>query len=142
MRFSTKIRYGARAVVDIAMHGDKGPVTLNAIAKRLDVSKKYIGHIVNQLLSAGILESVRGPQGGYMLAQSAQQIRLGEIMRSLDGSMAPVRCVEKPASCKWSGKCATQEVWNKLKERVDAVVDGVTVADLVKRQKKLNASSV
>lgn len=142
MRFSTKIRYGTRAVVDIAMHGAKGPVTLNEIAKRLDVSKKYIGHIVNQLLSAGILESIRGPQGGYMLARSPKEIRVGEVLRTLDGSMAPVRCVEKPDSCRMSRRCATQEVWIKIKESVDAVIDGLTVADLVKRQKKLNASSV
>ena len=142
MRFSTKIRYGTRAVVDIAMHGTKGPVTLNEIAKHLDVSKKYIGHIVNQMISAGILESIRGPQGGYMLARSPKEIRVGEIIRTLDGSMAPVRCVEKPDSCSMSRQCATQEVWIKIKESIDAVVDGLTVADLVKRQKKLNASSV
>ena len=142
MRFSTKTRYGTRAVVDIAMHEGNGPVTLSEIAERLDVSKKYTGHIVNQLVTAGILESVRGPRGGYMLARSPKQIRMGEIIRTLDGSMAPVRCVEKPDSCEKSNKCATQEVWVKLRDSVDGVVDSVTVADLVRRQKKLNASSV
>jgi Rrf2 family cysteine metabolism transcriptional repressor len=141
MHFSTKTRYGARAVLDIAMHGGNGPVTLNEIAKRQEVSKKYVGHIVNQLLAAGILESVRGPQGGYMLARPAKQIRLGEIIRALDGSMAPVRCAEKPDFCSKSKKCAMQEIWITLRDRIDSVVDGVTVADLVNRQKKLDATS-
>ena len=141
MRFSTKTRYGTRAVLDIAMHSGHGPITLNDIARRQDVSKKYIGHIVNQLMAAGILESVRGPQGGYMLARPAKQIRLGEIIRALDGSMAPVRCVEKPGVCNRSSRCATQEIWITLKEKCDAVVDGITMADLVKRQKKLDAMS-
>lgn len=141
MRLSTKTRYGTRAVLDIAMHGGNGPVTLNEIAKRQDVSKKYVGHIVNQLQTAGILESVRGPQGGYMLARPPKQIRLGEIIRALNGSMAPVQCVERPAFCSRSKKCATQEVWTTLKERVDDLIDGVTLADLVKRQKKLDAAS-
>ena len=139
MRFSTKTRYGTRAVLDIAMHGGNGPITLNDIAKRQDVSKKYIGHIVNQLMAAGILESVRGPHGGYLLARPAKKIRLGEIIRALDGSMAPVRCVEKPGFCGRSNRCATQEIWVTLKEKCDAVVDGITMADLVKRQKKLDA---
>jgi len=125
--------------LDIAMHSGHGPITLNDIARRQDVSKKYIGHIVNQLLTAGILESVRGPQGGYLLARPAKEIRLGEIVRALDGSMAPVRCVEKPAVCDRSNRCATQEIWIELKKKCDSVVDGITMADLVKRQKKLDA---
>jgi Rrf2 family cysteine metabolism transcriptional repressor len=141
MNLSTKTRYGTRAVLDIAMNEAKGPVTLNEIAKRQDVSKKYVGHIVHQLLTAGVLESVRGPQGGYMLARPPKKIRLGEIIRALNGSMAPVRCVEKPAFCSRSKKCATQEIWTTIKERVDDVIDGVTLADLVKRQKNLDATS-
>jgi len=139
MSLSTKTRYGTRAVLDIAMYEKNGPVTLNEIAKRQDVSKKYVGHIVNQLLTAGILDSVRGPQGGYMLARPSKEIRLGEIIRALNGSMAPVRCVEKPAFCERSKKCATREIWITIKERVDDVIDGVTLADLVKRQRKFDA---
>jgi len=142
MRLSTKTRYGTRAVLDIAMHGENGPVTLSGIAERQDLSKKYVGHIVNQLLAAGILESVRGPQGGYMLARPAKQIRLGEIVRALDGSLAPVRCVEKPDFCHRSNRCAVKEVWVTLKEAVESVIDRITVAELVKRQNKLDASSV
>jgi Rrf2 family protein len=124
------------------MHGENGPVTLSGIAERQDLSKKYVGHIVNQLLAAGILESVRGPQGGYMLARPAKQIRLGEIVRALDGSLAPVRCVEKPGFCDRSNRCAVKEVWVTLKEAVESVIDRITVAELVKRQNKLDASSV
>jgi Rrf2 family protein len=142
MRLSTKTRYGTRAVLDIAMHGENGPVTLNEIAERQDLSKKYVGHIVNQLLAVGILESVRGPQGGYMLARPARKIRLGEIVRALDGSLSPVRCVEKPGFCDRSTKCAVREVWVALKEAVESVIDRITVAELVKRQEELGVSSV
>ncbi len=74
MQLSTKSRYGARAVLDFSINGKSGPVTLAAISMRQDISKKYLGQIVNQLISAGILESVRGPQGGYLLAKVPKKI--------------------------------------------------------------------
>jgi len=139
MRLSTKSRYGTRAVLDIALHEHNGPVTLNDIAKRQDLSKKYLGQIVTQLLVAGILQSMRGPQGGYVLGKDPQTIRLGEIIRTLEGSVAPVRCVDNPGLCRRNRNCVTREVWGQLKEKVDSVIDGVTIADLVKRHESNEA---
>ena len=141
MRLSTKSRYGTRAVLDIAMHGRNGPVTLKDMSRRQDVSKKYLGQIINQLLTAGILESIRGPQGGYVLNRPPDTIRLGEIIRALDGSVAPSRCVDNPTICQRNTNCVTREVWIRVKESVESVIDETTVADLVARQKDLNALS-
>ena len=139
MRLSTKSRYGTRAVIDVAQHDQNGPVTLNDISARQEISKKYLGQIINQLLAADVLESIRGPRGGYVLGRSAKQIRLGEIIRALDGSLAPVRCVDKPKICSRNKKCVTREVWTQVKESVESVIDKITVADLVVRQEKLDA---
>ncbi len=123
------------------MYSPDGPVTLNDISKRQDISKKYLGQIVNQLLTVGILESIRGPRGGYILAKPAKKIRLGMIIRALDGSVAPVRCVDNPKLCNRTSKCATREVWARIKENVDAVIDDVTVADLITRQEEIECLS-
>jgi len=141
MRLSTKSRYGTRAVLDIALHYDKGPVTLNDISERQDVSRKYLGQIVNQLLAAGILESIRGPRGGYVMGRSPKKTKVGEIIRALDGPLAPVRCVDKSNLCDRTSTCATREVWEKLKESLESVVDNITIADLMTRQRELDKSS-
>jgi Rrf2 family protein len=140
MRLSTKSRYGTRAVLDIALHEHSGPVTLTDIAERQELSKKYLGQIVTQLLAAGILESMRGPQGGYVLGRDPKLIRLGEIIRTLEGSVAPVRCVDNPALCRRNKQCVTREVWSALKEGVESVIDKVTIADLVKKHKSRETS--
>ena len=121
------------------MHGRNGPVTLKDMSRRQDVSRKYLGQIINQLLTAGILESIRGPQGGYVLSRPPDTIRLGEIIRALDGSVAPSRCVDNPTICQRNTNCVTREVWTRVKESVESVIDETTVADLVARQKDLNA---
>ena len=139
MRLSTKSRYGTRAVLDIALHGRNGPVTLKDMSRRQEVSRKYLGQIINHLLTAGILESIRGPQGGYVLSRPPDSIRLGEIIRALDGSVAPSRCVDNPGVCDRNPKCVTREVWTRVKESVESVIDETTIADLVARQKDLES---
>jgi len=126
-------------VLDIALHEHKGPVTLTDIAERQDLSKKYLGQIVTQLLAAGILESMRGPQGGYVLGKDPRSIRVGEIVRILEGSVAPVRCVDNPGSCRRNRGCVTREVWVTVKERVESAIDGITIADLMKRHRTKKA---
>jgi Rrf2 family protein len=139
MRLSTKSRYGTRAVLDIALHYKNGPVTLKEMSRRQDVSRKYLGQIINHLLTADILESIRGPQGGYVLSRPPDSIRLGDIIRALDGSVAPSRCVDNPAVCERNAKCVTREVWTRVKESVESVIDETTVADLMARQKDLES---
>ncbi len=140
MQLSTKSRYGTRAVLDIALHFHKGPESLNNISARQEISSKYLGQIVTRLLAAGILESVRGPRGGYVLGRSPGKIKVGEIIRVLDGSMAPVRCADRSEICERNSTCAVREVWVQMKESMESVVDDITVADLVNRQKELDGS--
>ena len=142
MRLSTKSRYGTRAVLDIALHAQEGPVNLINISKRQELSRKYLGQIISQLLTAGILESIRGPQGGYVLGRSPKEIRLGDIIRTLDGSLAPVRCVDKPDLCDRTKRCVTREVWTKAKESMESLFDQITVADLMERQEELDALTI
>ena len=139
MRLSTRSRYGTRAVLDIALHGNDGPVTLKEMSRRQDLSRKYLGQIISQLLTAGILESIRGPQGGYLLSRPPERILLGEIIRALDGSVAPSRCVDSPGVCERNGNCAAREIWTRVKESVESVIDETTVADLVARQKDIES---
>jgi len=139
MRLSTKSRYGTRAVLDIALHGRNGPVTLKDMSRRQEVSRKYLGQIVNHLLTAGILESIRGPQGGYVLSRAPDSIRLGQIVRALAGSVAPRRCVDSRGVWERNGKCVTRELWTRVKESVESVIDETTIADLVARQKDLES---
>ena len=142
MRLSTKTRYGTRAVLDIALHSQEGPANLINISKRQDLSRKYLGQIISQLLTAGILESIRGPQGGYVLGRPPKEIRLGDIIRTLDGSFAPVRCVDKPDLCERTERCVTREVWTKAKESMESLFDQITVADLMERQEELDALTI
>ncbi len=138
IRLSTKTRYGTRAVLDIALHAQKGPARLGDISERQEISRKYLGQIISQLLAAGILESIRGPQGGYILSREPKEIRLGEIIRTLDGPFAPVRCVDRPDLCNRTEKCAVREVWSRAKESMESLFDRITVADLMERQEALD----
>jgi|YNPNPStandDraft_1061719.scaffolds.fasta_scaffold82766_2 Rrf2 family protein len=141
MRLSTKSRYGTRAVLDIALYEHEGPVTLNDIARRQHLSKKYLGQIVTRLLAAGILESMRGPHGGYVLARDPASIRVAEIIRVLEGSVSPVRCVEVPASCRRTKTCVTRQVWATLTQSIESAMDGISIADLVEQHKAKERSS-
>jgi len=134
LRISTKSRYGTRAALDIAIHAHTGPVTLNDISARQGISKKYLEQIIHRLLKAGLLLSVRGPRGGYLLGKTPDRIRLGEIIRALDGPVTPVRCVDDPSLCDRTPHCVTRHVWSEIKQSVESVIDRITLADLKRRQ--------
>ena len=99
MRLSTKGGYGTRAMLDLAFNSSEGPVLLRDIAKRQEVSEKYLEHSISVLRKAGLVRSIRGARGGYVLAKLPSEIRLSEIMEVLEGSMAPVECVDDPQVC-------------------------------------------
>ena len=135
MRISTKGRYGLRAMVDIAAHSDGGQIPIKEVAGRQDISDNYLEQIIFPLKKAGIVKSVRGSQGGYLLARPAREITVGDVLRVLEGDLAPVECLangEEP-SCERAQSCASLCVWKKLKDAIDQVVDGITIQDLVDR---------
>jgi Rrf2 family protein len=140
MRLSTKGRYGARAMLDLALNFGKNPVLLRDIARRQEVSEKYLEHSISALRKAGLVRSVRGARGGYILAKSPSEIRLSKIMEVLEGSMAPVDCVDDPQVCHRANLCVTRDIWIKMKEAIDNILKSTTLQDMVEQQKEKESS--
>ena len=131
MKISTKGRYAVRIMLDIAQHGSDGYISLKDVTKRQGVSDKYSEQIINQLNKAGFVKSIRGARGGYMLSKKPSEYTIGMILRLMEGSLAPVACVEDESSCARSEHCVTIDVWKKLKDAIDNVVDNITLQDLL-----------
>ena len=136
MKLSTKGRYGTRAMVDIALYYGQGPILLKDIAKRQNISEKYLEHIITSLKIAGLVKSIRGAHGGYILAKDPVQIRLSQIIKALEGSIAPVECVDDPDFCPRAKTCVTRDVWIKIKKSMDEILESISLKELVERQKK------
>ena len=138
MKISTKGRYALRLMLDLAIHtAEGGRVSIRAVAQRQQISEKYLEQIITQLSRAGLVKSARGAQGGYMLAKQPQEYTVGEILRLLEGDLAPVACVDDTKdACTRADECVTMEVWREIKDAVNKVVDNITLADLVERQRQ------
>jgi Rrf2 family protein len=136
MRISTKGRYALRLMVDLAVHTEQGGVApIRSIAERQDLSDKYLEQIISQLSRAGFVKSVRGAQGGYRLSRDPATYTVGDILRLMEGDLAPVACGASKAGDACCGRydnCATVEVWQKLSDAINSVADSITLADLVK----------
>jgi Rrf2 family cysteine metabolism transcriptional repressor len=135
MKLSTKGRYGTRVLVDLAMRRDSGLVLLKDVAQRQDISLRYLEHIITPLVTAGIVRSTRGARGGVSLARSPDKITLLEVIQILEGSTAPVECVDSPDVCRRNKTCASRDVWIELKLSIDRVLETTTLEDLMKKQK-------
>lgn len=136
MRISTKGRYALRLMLDLAMNGEDSVIRIKDIAARQEISDKYLEQIISILNKAGYVRSVRGPQGGYSLKKKPEEYTVGMILRLTEGSLAPVPCVDEDATvCEREEECATVEVWKRLNEAVNEVVENLTLADLVEIQK-------
>ena len=140
MRLSTKSRYGTRAILDIAINYEKGPVSVKSLAKRQDISVKYMEQLIPLLKLAGLIRSVRGAGGGYTLSKHADQIKLRDIIDALEGSIFPVDCVDNPEMCDRAKKCVTYEIWKDIQNTINNMLDSITLADIVKRQLQINSA--
>ncbi len=129
MMISTKGRYGLRLILDIAKESRGKPVPIKEISRRQDISDKYLEQIIMQFTKAGLVKSVRGAQGGYVLMKPASEITAGEVLRAAEGSLAPVECCE--IGCEHSGGCITYGLYKRIKDAVDSVVDTTTIADML-----------
>ena len=136
MKLSTKGRYGTRTLLDLALHWGEGLVPLKDIAQRQQISLQYLEHLITPLIAAGIVLSTRGPRGGVSLAKPPEAIRLSEIIQLLEGSIAPVECVNNPGICVRSKLCVTRDIWGELKKVMNGVLESITLQDLVERQKR------
>lgn len=140
MKISTKGRYGLRIMLDLALSPRGKYISIKEISGRQDISDKYMEQIITQLNRAGFVKSVRGAHGGYCLARDPKEYTVGMVLRLMEGDLAPVACLEAGAEeCKRCSQCVTVEVWQKLQEAMDNVVDHITLADLVARHKEKNA---
>lgn len=132
MKISTKGRYALRLMVDLAEHKDSGFIALKDVAKRQNISKKYLEQIVPVLNGAGLLTTNRGNRGGYKLAKEPKEYTVGDILRITEGSIAPVSCLESDVnSCERKNFCQTLYVWEGLYKVVNEYLDGITVQDIV-----------
>lgn len=132
MKLSTKGRYGLKAMYQLALYYGEGPIPLKNIADEQNLSENYLEQLVSALRREGLLNSVRGAQGGYMLAMPPKEITVGKILRTLEGDLAPADCVIDDApECEREEKCVTKLVWMKIRDSIDEVVDSITLQDML-----------
>jgi Rrf2 family protein len=135
MKVSTKGDYGVRALVELAHHYGEGPVQSAEIASRQEVPEPYLDQLLTNLRRAGFIRSVRGPQGGHALIRDPREVRLSEVMQALEGSLAPIACVDDPAACTRSGGCVQREVWERVRDATFDILQGVSIADLAEKER-------
>ncbi|WP_418792280.1 RrF2 family transcriptional regulator [Phosphitispora sp. TUW77] len=138
MRISTKGHYVVQAMFELAQHYGMGPVPLKIIAGRQEISEHYLERLIAGLRKAGLVSSVRGSQGGYILARDPADIKVGDIVRVLEGPIAPVECVNNNETehCVRSQFCITRGVWEKVRDSIEDVLDSISLADMCEQAKK------
>jgi len=135
MKLSTRGRYGTRALLELALHKGDDPMSLKDIACRQQISLSYLEQLVSPLVAGGIIRSTRGLRGGVSLVRDPSEIKLSEIIRALEGSIAPAECVDNPDICDRSPFCVTRDIWSEMKIAMSEVLESTTLQDLVERQK-------
>lgn len=139
MKISTKGRYALRLMLDIAQLSNGENVSLKDVAKRQNISLKYLEQIVNMLIKANYLKSQRGSQGGYRLARAPEEYTVGDILRVTEGDMAPVACLKDEVNqCPRVGTCSTIKFWTGLYKTFNDYLDSTTIADLMKDEEDNN----
>lgn len=137
MKITSKGRNALKLMIDLAEHNSGGWITIKDISERQGVSVKYLEQIVMHLNKSGLLKSSRGSQGGYMLARPPEKYTAGDILRAVEGSLAPVTCVEPDVNpCERYSICPTVRFWEGLNDAINQYVDSVTLQDLVESQGK------
>ena len=138
MKISTKGRYALRLMLDLAIYDTGDPVRIRDIAARQEISEKYLEQIISVLNKAGLVRSIRGSQGGYLLTREVDKYTAGMILRVTEGSLAPVSCLDDEVNtCERQSLCATLRLWQMLNTAICDVVDKVTLADLMEWQMQM-----
>ena len=141
MKISTKGRYALRLLLDLAEHQQAGFISLNEIAKRQNISKKYLEQIIPIFNKTDVLRANRGSQGGYMLAKSPDKYTVGDILRCTEGSLDPVDCAgQDPVLCERSADCVMLPVWKGLSKVINEYLDGITLQDILYQQRERYAN--
>ena len=132
MRISTKGGYGIRAMFELAMAHGQGPVPLKVVAAKQSISENYLEQLMGMLRKAGLVNGIRGARDGYELALAPEDIRVGDVIRALEGPISPISCVDQngASDCERSETCPTRGLWKKLRDSMTEVLDSTTLADL------------
>ncbi len=140
MKISTRGRYGLRALVDLAMYQEDKAIPLRKIAERENISEQYLEQLFASLRKAGVVSSVRGAHGGYLLNKDPEKITAGDVIRILEGPISPVDCVMDSHNCERANGCVTHDLWNILSDQIGEVLDSYTLADLKNKAEALEKS--
>ena len=142
MKLSTKGRYGLRAMIDLARYSEKEPVSIGSVAVRQEISERYLEQLVALLKKAGLVKSIRGASGGYVLAKKPSEIFVGDILRALEGSLEPVKCAAFDTTtgegCMASDGCVTKYVWQKINDSINDTVNQIMLDELIQESKSIN----
>ncbi|CEI73630.1 MULTISPECIES: RrF2 family transcriptional regulator [Romboutsia] len=131
MKLSTKGRYGLKAMFELSLNEENGPVPLKYIAKKQNISEQYLEQIFSSLKKSGLVKSVRGAQGGYLLAKKPEEIKVGDILVVLEGPISISDCVIDEDICENSNICVTKVVWEKLKKGIEDVINAINLQDMI-----------
>lgn len=142
MKLSTKGEYGLRAMFDLAQRYGQGPVSLKTVAERQEISEHYLEQLIAGLRKAGLVRSIRGAQGGYILARDPQEVTVGDVIRVLEGPIAPMDCVseEEKEQCSRFDSCITKGIWVKVRDSINEVLDSITLQDMCEEAEKVRRS--
>ena len=130
MKLTSKGRYAVTAMLDVALHSRKGPVSLADISERQEISLSYLEQLFARLRKEQLVSSVRGPGGGYKLGRAANDIAIGEVIRAVDESVDATRC-QGQADCQGGERCLTHTLWQDLSDRISQFLNGITIGELM-----------
>jgi Rrf2 family protein len=136
MKLSTRTRYAMRAILELADNFGKGPLQTRVIAKNQDISVKYLEQLMAAMKSAGLVRSVRGARGGYILASPPDKIKLSEIFDVFEGPVITVECVVNENYCRRAADCIARKVWNEVHRAVKNVLESMTLQDAIDKAKQ------
>jgi Rrf2 family protein len=136
VKLSTRGRYGVRLMFDLALHYGNGPIYLKDISERQGVSAKYLWQLINPLKSTGLITSMRGAHGGYVLGKEPKCISLKEILQVLEGPLCLVDCVDSPSLCERAPSCISREIWGEVSKGMQQILENTTLATMVLRQEE------
>jgi Rrf2 family transcriptional regulator, cysteine metabolism repressor len=136
VKISTKIRYGTRAMLELACHYGEGPIELREVAKRENISLKYLEQVIVPLRTSGLVKSARGSKGGYFLAKHPSEIYLKDLVESLEGPLNLIECLKDPKVCENVPYCITRDIWKEVSEAIDGIFHSLTLEEMVHRKKE------
>jgi len=136
MKLSTRTRYGMLAVLELALSYGQGPLQVKVIAERQNISGKYLEQLIAILKSAGIVRSIRGPHGGYILSKKPNEIRLDEVFTILEGYVTITECLEHTEVCSLCADCVTRQLWMEMHRAIMSILESKTVQNLIEMAQK------